>query len=118
MNGFDTVAEQEVNRLIESSFDGIRAEEQQEYADQHYGESWDKWHRCFRVSRLLAGAFLLLMGSVSVAVYILESRSDGNADPLVGVGVGVLAALALALHMARRQDLGWLGKALRGFQHP
>ncbi len=111
------IAELQVRDLIEDAESDRRAEEQQARADRHHSASWEKWQRCFRIIRLLAGAFLLTMGAISVAVYILDSRSGGNADPLVGVAVGVLAMLALTLQMARRRDLGWLGEALRGFQN-
>lgn len=116
MNGFDKAAEQEVNALIDSSFSQNRAEEQQVFAEQHHTESWTWWQRCFRIARLLIGAFMLMMGSISVFVYVLDKATEGNSDAFVGVAAGVVAALSLSLHMTLRQDLGWLGEWLRGFQ--
>ena len=117
MNHLNQKEESEVERLIEDSVNGRKQEEQQVLADQHHSASWDKWHRWFRIGRLLSGAFLLVMGSISVSVYVLDERAGGNSDALVGVAFGVIGALWLVLHMARRKDLGWLGEALRGFQN-
>ena len=117
MNGYDTAAKQEVNRLIESSFDGIKAEEQQALAAEDHVQSMERTHRWATILRLLAVAFLVVIGAVSVCVYLLDGASKGNGDPLFAVAFGVIGALWLGLATALRKDFVWLACTFRGFQN-
>ncbi len=107
----------DVNKLIESSLSTNRAEQEQAAAAEDQIERQQRTNRWATILRLLAVAFLVIQGAVSVFVYLLEGYSGGNGDPLFAVAAGVIAALWLGLATALCKDFVWLANAFRGFQN-
>ncbi len=116
MNGFDKTAQDQVNRLIEDAEAEAQAEKEQARADEDRTELRQRTNRWAAILRLLAVSFLFVAGAVSVCVYLLDSYSKGNGDPLLAVGFGIIGALWLGLATTLRKDFVWLANAFRGFR--
>ncbi len=111
------IAELRVRDLIEDAESDRRGEEQQALAEQDRAERRQRTHRWASILRLLAVAFLFVIGAVSVSVYLILSSANGNGDILFAVAIGVVGALWLSLVTALRKDFVWLAEAFRGFQN-